>query len=131
MLAAWYERPGPAAEVLEVGAIADLAPGPREVRVCVTVSGINPGDTKKRNDWVGFGMPYPRLVPHSDGTGAIDAINEGVDRARIGERVWTFGAQSYRAFDAAAQLSVVPASRRCGCLRRSVSRSGPALVSRV
>jgi NADPH:quinone reductase-like Zn-dependent oxidoreductase len=50
MLAAWYERPGPAAEVLEVGAIADLAPGPREVRVCVTVSGINPGDTKKRND---------------------------------------------------------------------------------
>jgi NADPH:quinone reductase len=49
MLAAWYERPGPAAEVLEVGEMADLAPGPGEVRVRVTVSGINPGDTKKRS----------------------------------------------------------------------------------
>lgn len=111
MLAAWYERPGPAAEVLEVGEMADPAPGPGEVRVRVTVSGINPGDTKKRSDWVGFGMLYPRVIPHSDGAGAIDAIGEGVDRARIGERVWVFGAQSYRAFGTAAQLSVVPAEQ--------------------
>jgi NADPH:quinone reductase len=111
MLAAWYERPGPAAEVLEVGEMADPVPGPGEVRVRVTVSGINPGDTKKRSDWVGFGMPYPRVIPHSDGAGAIDAIGEGVDRARIGERVWVFGAQSYRAFGTAAQLSVVPAEQ--------------------
>jgi NADPH2:quinone reductase len=111
MLAAWYERPGPAAEVLDVGEMADPAPGPGEVRVRVTVSGINPGDTKKRSDWVGFGMPYPRVIPHSDGAGIIDAIGEGVDRARVGERVWVFGAQSYRAFGTAAQLSVVPAEQ--------------------
>src|SRR5438045_1132847 len=111
MLAAWYERAGPAAEVLEVGAMADPEPGAGEVRVRLTFSGINPGDTKKRSDWVGFGMPYPRVIPHSDGAGTIDAVGEGVDRARIGERVWVFGAQSYRAFGTAAQLSVVPAEQ--------------------
>src|SRR3954470_95844 len=86
----------------------DPAPGPGEVRVRVTVSGINPGDTKKRGDWVGQGMPYPRVIPHSDGAGVIDATDDQADRARIGERVWVYGAQSYRAFGTAAQLTVVP-----------------------
>lgn len=111
MLAAWYERPGPAGEVLQVGEMAEPTPGPGEVRVRVTVSGINPGDTKKRGDWVGYGMPYTRVVPHSDGAGVVDGIGEGVDAARIGERVWVFGAQSYRAFGTAAQFTVVPAEQ--------------------
>src|SRR3954469_7519493 len=108
MLAAWYDRPGPAAKVLEVGEVPDPEPGPGEVRVRVSVSGINPGDTKKRSDWVGHGMPYPRVIPHSDGAGVIDATGDEVDRARIGDRVWVYGAQSYRAFGTAAQLTVVP-----------------------
>jgi NADPH:quinone reductase len=111
MLAAWYERPGPAAEVLEVGEMPDPDPGPGEVRVRLTMSGINPGDTKKRGDWVGYGMPYPRVIPHSDGVGVIDAVGDGVDPARIGERVWVYGAQSYRALGTAAQLTVVPANQ--------------------
>jgi NADPH2:quinone reductase len=94
MLAAWYERPGPAAEVFDVGEMADPFPGPGEVRVRLTVSGINPGDTKKRSDWVGYGLPYPRVIPHSDGAGVIDAVGAGVDHARVGERVWVYGAQS-------------------------------------
>jgi NADPH:quinone reductase len=111
MLAAWYERPGRAAEVLQIGEMADPIPGPEEVRVRVTFSGINPGDTKKRGDWVGYGMPYPRVIPHSDGAGVIDAVGEGVEQARVGERVWVYGAQSYRAFGTAAQLTVVPADQ--------------------
>src|SRR5215210_1346036 len=111
MRAAWYERPGPAAEVLEVGEMADRDPGRGEVRVRVTASGINPGDTKKRSDWVGYGMPYPRVIPHSDGAGVIDAVGDSVDAARIGERVWVYGAQSYRPFGTAAQLTVVPADQ--------------------
>ena len=111
MLAAWYERPGPAAEVLEVGEMPDPDPGPGEVRVRLTMSGINPGDTKKRGDWVGSGMPYPRVIPHSDGAGVIDAVGDGVDAARTGERVWVYGAQSYRAFGTAAQRTVVPAAQ--------------------
>jgi NADPH2:quinone reductase len=111
MLAAWYERPGPAAEVLQVGEMADPKPGHGEVRVRVAVSGINPGDTKKRGDWVGYGMPFPRVVPHSDGSGVIDAIGQGVDPGRVGQRVWVHGAQSYRPFGTAAELTVVPADQ--------------------
>jgi NADPH2:quinone reductase len=108
MRAVWYDRPGPAAEVLQFGDLPDPEPGPGEVRVRLTRSGVNPGDTKKRADWVGYGMPYPRIVPHSDGAGKIDAVGPGVDPARVGRRVWVYGAQSYRAFGTAAQLTVVP-----------------------
>jgi NADPH2:quinone reductase len=94
--------------VLEVGELPDPTPGMGEARVRLTRSGINPGDTKKRADWVGYGMPYPRVIPHSDGAGVIDAVGEGVDSSRVGRRVWVFGAQSYRAFGTAAQYTVVP-----------------------
>jgi NADPH2:quinone reductase len=108
MHAAWYERQGSAAEVLEVGEMAAPDPGAGEVRVRVTLSGVNPGDTKKRRGWLGSAMPFPRVVPHSDGAGVIDAVGAGVDPVRVGQRVWLYGAQSYRPFGTAAQLTVVP-----------------------
>lgn len=111
MRAVWYDRPGPAAEVLQVGELPDPEPGVGEVRVRVSYSGVNPGDTKKRLDWVGLGMPYPRVIPHSDGAGTIDRAGAGVDPARIGERVWVYGAQSYRPFGTAAEFTVVPAAQ--------------------
>jgi NADPH2:quinone reductase len=111
MRAAWYERPGPAAEVLQLGEMAEPEPSPGEVRVRVALSGVNPGDTKKRGDWTGSGIPFPRIVPHSDGSGVIDAVGQGVDRSRIGQRVWVYGAQSYRPFGTAAQRTVVPAEQ--------------------
>jgi NADPH:quinone reductase len=108
VLAAWYDRQGPAAEVLQVGEMADPEPGPGEVRVRLRLSGINPGDTKKRSAWQSNPMSYPRIIPHSDGAGVIDAVGDGVDVNRIGQRVWTYGAQSYRPFGTAAQLTCVP-----------------------
>ena len=111
MLAAWYDRQGPAAEVLQVGEMTAPEPGPGEVRVRMNLSGVNPGDTKKREDWVGYGMPYPRIVPHSDGSGVIDAVGEDLDPSRVGRRVWVYGAQSYRPFGTAAQLTVLPAEQ--------------------
>src|SRR5256885_5789403 len=108
MHATWYERQGSAAEVLEVGEMAAPDPGAGEVRVRVTLSGVNPGDTKKRRGWLGSSMPFPRVVPHSDGAGIVESVGPGVDPARVGRRVWLFGAQSYRAFGTAAQLTVVP-----------------------
>jgi hypothetical protein len=33
---------------------------------------------------------------------------QGVDAGRVGRRVWVYGAQSYRAFGTAAELTVVP-----------------------
>lgn len=108
MRAAWYERKGPAADVLVVGEMPAPTPGPGEVRVRLAYSGINPGDTKKREGWLGSGMPYPRVIPHSDGAGVIDAVGAGAPDARIGERVWVWGAQSYRPFGTAAEFVVVP-----------------------
>ncbi|MFD8375816.1 NADPH:quinone reductase [Streptomyces sp. NPDC059688] len=108
MLAAWYDRHGSAAEVLQVGELPDPAPGPGEVRVRVSVSGVNPGDTKKRRGWAGSAAPCRRVIPHSDAAGVVDAVGDGVDGRRIGQRVWVFGAQSYRYLGTAAQYTVVP-----------------------
>jgi NADPH:quinone reductase len=110
MRAAWYDRQGPAHDVLQVGELPTPEPGPGEVRVRIRFSGINPGDTKKRRGWLGSSMPYPRVVPHSDAAGVVDAVGAGVDRTRIGQRVWVYGAQSYRAFGTAAQYTVVPSA---------------------
>ncbi len=111
MRAVWYERQGGAGEVLQIGELPDPVPGPGEVRVRVTFSGVNPGDTKKRRGWLGSAMPFPRVVPHSDGAGVVELVGESVDSARVGRRVWVFGAQSYRPFGTAAQLTVVPAQQ--------------------
>lgn len=53
-------------------------------------------------------MPYPRVIPHSDGAGTIDKLGDGVDAARLGQQVWCYGAQSYRPIGTAAQFVVVP-----------------------
>lgn len=72
------------------------------------MSGVHPGDVKKRGDTFATGLPYPRVVPHSDGAGWVDAVGEGVDTAWVGKRVWCFGAQSYRPFGTAAEFAVLP-----------------------
>ena len=71
MKAAWYEKQGRASEVLTVGDMPDPAPGPGELRIRIATSGINPGDIRKRQDDFGVGMPYPRVIPHSDGAGQV------------------------------------------------------------
>ena len=111
MRAVWYERQGAAGDVLQIGELPDPVPGPGEVGVRIRFSGVNPGDTKKRRGWLGSVMPFPRVVPHSDGAGVVELVGEGVDPARVGQRVWVFGAQSYRPFGTAAQLAVVPAGQ--------------------
>jgi NADPH:quinone reductase len=108
MKAAWYEKQGPARQVLVVGEMPDPTPGSGEVRVQVAASGINPGDVKKRQDAFGLGMPYPRVIPHSDGAGRVDEVGEGVSRDWVGRSVWCYGAQSYRPFGTAAEFTVVP-----------------------
>ena len=107
MRAAWYEKQGPPRESLVVGDMPEPMPEPGELRIRVVVSGVNPGDVKKRQDTFGVGMPYPRVIPHSDGAGVVDKVGDGVDAQWIGKRVWCFGAQSYRPFGTAAELCVV------------------------
>jgi len=111
MKAAWYEKQGLARDVIVVGEMPDPEPGPGEVRIRVAASGINPGDVKKRQDAFGVGMPFPRVIPHNDGAGTIDRAGEGVSPSRIGQRVWCYGAQSYRPFGTAAEYVVVPSAQ--------------------
>ena len=108
MRAASYERTGAAHEVLAVSELPTPTPGPGEVRVRVQWSGINPSDVKSRGGLMGSKLPFPRIIPHSDGAGVIDAVGEGVPEARVGERVWTWNAAWGRPFGTAAQYVVLP-----------------------
>jgi NADPH:quinone reductase len=108
--AVWYDRQGPASEVLQIGDLPDPDPRAGEVRVRNRFSGVNPGDTKKRRGWLGSSMPYPRVIPHSDAAGVIDAVGADVSLRRLGRRVWVYGAQSYRPFGTAAQFTVIPSA---------------------
>jgi NADPH:quinone reductase len=111
MKAAWYEKQGPAREVLTVGDMPDPVPGPGELRIRIAASGINPGDIRKRQDDFGYGMPYPRVIPHSDGAGRVDQVGDGVSSEWLGKSVWCYGAQSYRPFGTAAEFTVIPATQ--------------------
>lgn len=110
MKAAYYEQQGIATDVLRVGELADPMPACGEVRVKIAVSGLNPSDIKGRTGFGGVGMRFPRIVPHQDGAGTIDAVGEGVPATRIGERVWLYKAQFGRAHGTAAEYVTVPSS---------------------
>ena len=110
MNAVWFERKGPAREVLVHGEMPAPEPGPGEVRVRVRVSGVNPTDTKTRGGWLGnTAMPFPRMITGQDGAGVIDRVGPGVPVAREGERVWVYEAYLGRAFGTLAEFVVVPA----------------------
>ncbi|GIF42637.1 NADPH:quinone reductase [Actinoplanes xinjiangensis] len=86
------------------------APGPGEVRVRIVVSGVNPTDWKTRS---GATNPkqFDEVVPHLDGAGTIDAVGDGVDPGRVGQRVWVFMATAGRPTGTAAEFTVVPAEQ--------------------
>jgi NADPH2:quinone reductase len=105
--AAVYDHYGPASEVLRVVEVERPEPGPGEVRVKVHVSAINPTDYKSR----GGATPRPIdgfQIPHQDGAGVIDAVGPGVDRGRVGQRVWLWLAAAGRRWGTAAEWTVVP-----------------------
>ena len=109
MQAAFYERTGAAAEVLQLGTLPRPEPGAGELRVRLQWSGVNPSDVKSRAGLRSKSMTFPRVVPHSDGMGVVDAVGSGVHAARIGQRVWVWNAAWGRAFGTAAQWVVLPA----------------------
>lgn len=111
MQAAFYERTGAASDVLRIGEIATPVPGPGEVRVKVAWSGVNPSDVKSRAGARTKDLPFPRIIPHSDGAGVIDQVGADVPSSRIGERVWVWNAAWMRPFGTAAQYVVLPAEQ--------------------
>jgi NADPH2:quinone reductase len=103
MRAAFYDASG----VIQVGEVDTPQPGPGEVRVQVAASGVNPTDWKAR----GGELKFPFQVPNQDGAGVVDAVGEGVDGGRVGERVWVYFAAWQRQWGTAAEYTVLPAEQ--------------------
>jgi NADPH2:quinone reductase len=103
MLAARYDTAGSQAHLIQLVELERPEPGPGEVLVRVRVSGVNPTDWKSRLTGGlttgGFGW----VVPNQDGAGELEAVGEGVDPGRVGERVWLYECQWQRALGSAAQ----------------------------
>ena len=110
MKAAVYRAFGPARDVLEIDELPRPDPGLGEVLVRVAFSGANPSDVKARaGTRPGVTKPaFPTIVPHSDGAGVIEAVGEGVDSARVGERVWIWNGQWQRPFGTCAEYIALP-----------------------
>ena len=107
MNALFYRATGPARQVLTYGPQPQPAPAPGEVLVRVAVSGANPSDAKARSGLRG-GPAFDLVIPHSDGAGRIAAVGDGVDPARVGQRVWLWNAAFGRALGTAAEFVALP-----------------------
>jgi NADPH2:quinone reductase len=84
-------------------------PGPGEVRVRVSVSGVNPTDWKARRGDAAGELLDPAVVPNQDGAGTVDVVGEGVDPARVGQRVWLWEAAWQRVNGTAQEFVALPA----------------------
>src|SRR5919206_4687240 len=91
MRAVWYDRQGPADEVLVCGELPTPEAGHGEMRVKLEASGVNPSDTYRRRGPPA--MEYPRVVTNSDGAGVVDQVGPGVDRKWLRKRVWLYNGQ--------------------------------------
>ncbi len=111
MRAAWFESFGTAEDVLQVGELDKPSAGPGEVLVRVHTSGVNPSDVKKRAGAFPNLLDGGHVIPNSDGAGVIEAVGEGVESGRIGERVWLYQAQFARRFGTAAEYVAIDESR--------------------
>lgn len=94
MKIAWYERTGPAREVLTVAEATPPVPQPGEVLIRMHASGVNPADVRRRAG--GAVAPFApldrRVVPHSDGAGVVEGLGAGTDPRWLGRRVWVWNA---------------------------------------
>ena len=110
-----YREKGTAQDVLELVERPTPEVKKGEVLVRLATSGINPSDVKMRG---GQGhhagaMPFPEIIPHSDGAGVVAALGDGVKGGvkdlKIGARVYVFNGAWQRAHGTAAEYIALPA----------------------
>ncbi|MEJ6710008.1 MAG: NADPH:quinone reductase [Amylibacter sp.] len=109
MKAAFYTTQGCAADVLQIGEQPTPTPQAGEVLVRVKTSGANPSDVKSRAG--ARGMPFPTIIPHSDGGGVVEAVGEGVSKSRIGQNVWLWNAQWQRPLGSCTEYIALPSEQ--------------------
>ncbi|MDC0082279.1 NADPH:quinone reductase [Emcibacteraceae bacterium] len=110
MKATWYTKTGEVEDVLNYGEMNAPIPIAGEVSVRIYASGINPSDVKTRAGARGP-IAFDKVIPHSDGAGIIEAVGEGVDLTRVGERVWIWNGAWKRPFGTCAEYICVPSEQ--------------------
>ena len=126
MRAVWYEQIGAADDVLIHGSLDDPEVSDGEVLVRLRTSGVNPSDVKTRAGARGE-LQFPRIIPHSDGAGKIEAVGNGVDKNRIGERVWLWNGAFGRAFGTCAEYISLPANQAVEMPENSTFEAGACM----
>ena len=111
MKAIIFENFGAATDVLNATEIEKPQPQKGEVLVRIHTSGVNPSDVKKRAGSFQNLLDDGYVIPHSDGAGMIEAVGEGVDKNKIGQKVWVYQAQHRRRFGSVAQYICLPEDR--------------------
>ena len=111
MKAVWFEKFGEAKDTLVFGDLEKPVAKKGEVLVLMKTTGVNPSDVKKRAGSAPNLLDDGLVIPHSDGAGIIEAVGEGVNSSRIGERVWVYQAQYGRQLGTAAKYLAIDASR--------------------
>jgi len=86
-----HEFGGP--EVMKLEELPDLQPGPGQAVVRVRAVGVNPVDAYIRAGMYARKPPLP-YTPGSDAAGDVIAIGEGIERVKIGDRIYTSGTLS-------------------------------------
>ena len=103
MKAVWYEKQGDASEVLIYGEMEKPTPQNNEVLIKVHYSGLNPSDTKRRIGFRGQKHAFHSIIPHSDGSGIIEAVGSS---PKGWESEFGYIQQWQRPFGTAANLCV-------------------------
>lgn len=85
------------------------SPAAGEVLVEMVFSGVNPTDWKtRRGSKPGEPLQFPEVVPNQDGSGVIVSVGDGVNEARVGQRVWLWEAAYQRADGTAQEFVAIP-----------------------
>jgi NADPH:quinone reductase len=75
-------------EVLKIEEVPTPRPVAGQVLVRIHAAGVNPYDTYMRNGVYTVKPPLP-YTPGSDGAGAVEAVGDGVNKVKPGDRVYT------------------------------------------
>ena len=73
-------------ETLEIRELEDAAPGPGHVALKIEAAGVNFPDTLIIRDLYQFKPPRP-FIPGNEAAGTIEAVGDGVEGLKVGDRV--------------------------------------------
>ncbi|HEX3037206.1 MAG TPA: NADPH:quinone oxidoreductase family protein [Thermodesulfobacteriota bacterium] len=111
-------------EILKPMEVEETIPGRREVRVKTHFVGINYADILSRKGLYGWAVKRPYILG-MEGSGVIEAVGEGVDPARMGQKVMV-GVQ----YGTYAERIVVPEERAIPVMEQfSMEESAAFLVN--